>query len=83
MKTKVYSSTVYSTRDSALVEAARVARKHGKATIWYMGYRQYTVTEYDPGDESKLEALRIVFRDGTSVDAVVYSKIEKQEELAK
>lgn len=77
---KVYSSTVYDTREKALSEARRVARHHQMATLWYLGYRQYTVTEYESGDENKLEALRIVFADGSALDAVEYSKrIERKD----
>ena len=79
MKTKVYSSTVYDTRNKALQAAQRIARQHQKATLWYLGYRQYTVTEYEQGDESKLEALRIIFADGKAVDAVQYAKQLEQE----
>lgn len=77
---KVYSSTVYDTRNKALQAAQRIASQHQMATLWYLGYRQYTVTEYDPGDESKLEALRIVFADGSAVDAVQYARqIERKD----
>jgi hypothetical protein len=68
--------TIYQTRDSALVEACRVAKQsHNKrATLWYRGYRTYLVTEYCERDEHQTEALRIVFADGESVDAVEYGK---------
>ncbi len=68
--------TIYRTRAEALAVAKRTAKASGNrmATLWYRGYRQYLVTEYCRGDEHQTEALRIVFADGESVDAVEYGK---------